>query len=63
MAGTVVEVRVAPGERVAEGQEVVVLDSMKMQLPVASPSAGRVKAIRVAPGDFVNEGDPLLELE
>jgi len=63
MAGTVVEVRVAPGDRVKEGQEVVILDSMKMQLPVPSPVAGAVKAVRVSAGDFVNEGDPLVELE
>ncbi|HKB14976.1 MAG TPA: biotin/lipoyl-containing protein [Planctomycetota bacterium] len=63
MAGVIVEVRVKAGDRVSAGQEVVVLESMKMQLPIASDAAGTVKAVRVKPGDFVNDGDPLLELQ
>jgi acetyl-CoA carboxylase biotin carboxyl carrier protein len=62
MAGLIVEIRVKPGDRVAEGQEVVLLESMKMHLPIAAGAAGVVKSVRVKPGDFVNEGDPLLEL-
>lgn len=62
MAGTVVEVIVQMGEPVAAGQDVVILESMKMQLPVTSDSAGTVAQIKVAPGDFVNEGDPLVVL-
>ncbi|HET6202188.1 MAG TPA: biotin/lipoyl-containing protein [Planctomycetota bacterium] len=62
MAGVIVEVRVKPGDRIAAGQEVVVLESMKMQLPIAADVPGTVKAIRVKPGDFVNDGDPLLDL-
>lgn len=63
MAGIVTKINVTPGERVESGQEVVVLESMKMQIPVASPASGQVKAIHVKEGDFVNEGDPLLEID
>ena len=62
MAGTIVEVRVKAGEAVAAGREVVVLESMKMHLPIPAEIAGVVRAVRVKPGDFVNEGDPLVEI-
>ncbi len=63
MAGIVVEVLVRPGDTISEGQDVVILESMKMQLPVASNLSGTVAEIKVASGDFVNEGDPLVVLE
>ncbi|HNB25039.1 MAG TPA: biotin/lipoyl-binding protein [Candidatus Melainabacteria bacterium] len=63
MAGVVVELLVKPGDQVSDGMDVAILESMKMQLPVQSNSAGTVKAIKVGAGDFVNEGDPLMELE
>lgn len=63
MAGVVLEYLVQPGEQIAVDQDVVMLESMKMQIPVQSTVAGKVKAIRVNEGDFVNEGDVLLELE
>jgi acetyl-CoA carboxylase biotin carboxyl carrier protein len=62
MAGTVFKVLVAPGDDVTQGQDVVVLESMKMEVPVASTAAGRVVRVAVAEGDFVNEGDTLMEL-
>lgn len=63
MAGIVVEVLVRPGDTISEGQDVVILESMKMQLPVASNLSGTITEIKVASGDFVNEGDPLVVLE
>ncbi|PZN06848.1 MAG: acetyl-CoA carboxylase biotin carboxyl carrier protein subunit [Bacillota bacterium] len=60
MAGVVVEVRVRPGDRVTPGQEVVVLESMKMQIPVTAGQEGTVERVLVEPGQFVNEGDVLL---
>jgi acetyl-CoA carboxylase biotin carboxyl carrier protein len=63
MAGVVLEILVKTGDQVTDGQEVAILESMKMQLPVASTVAGKVSAIKVNSGDFVNEGDPLLDLE
>lgn len=62
IAGTVWKVEVDFGDEVEEGQTVVVLESMKMEMPVESPGAGRVTAIRVAPGRFVEEGETLIEL-
>ena len=62
IAGTVWKVEVDFGDEVEEGQTVVVLESMKMEMPVESPGAGRVTAIRVVPGRFVEEGETLIEL-
>jgi acetyl-CoA carboxylase biotin carboxyl carrier protein len=63
MAGTVLNVMVASGDTVTEGQEVLMLESMKMEIPVESQGAGKVAEIKVNIGDFVNEGDVLLVLE
>jgi acetyl-CoA carboxylase biotin carboxyl carrier protein len=62
IAGTVWKIEVAVGDSVAEGQSVVILESMKMEMPVESPSAGRVSAILVKTGDAVAENAPLVEL-
>ena len=51
------QVRVEVGQQVAEGDELVILESMKMEIPVEAPSAGTVAEIRVAPDDQVHEGD------
>tara|TARA_Y100001978_G_C23382015_1_gene285931 strand:+ start:36 stop:278 length:243 start_codon:yes stop_codon:yes gene_type:complete len=63
MAGVVLEILVKPGDDVTDGMEVAILESMKMQLPVASDKAGKVKEVKVNTGDFVNEGDLLLVLD
>ena len=63
MAGVVLEFLVKPGEEISIDQDVVMLESMKMQIPVQSTVNGIVKAIKVNDGDFVNEGDVLLEVE
>jgi acetyl-CoA carboxylase biotin carboxyl carrier protein len=63
MAGTVLNVLVSVGDSVSAGQDVVVLESMKMEVPVASEVAGTVREIKANPGDFVNEGDVLVTLE
>ena len=62
MAGTVLNVLVSPGEEVTVGKEVVILESMKMEIPVESQVEGRVIQVKVNIGDFVNEGDSLLVL-
>ena len=62
MAGIVVEVLVKPGDSVSDNQDIVILESMKMQLPVPSNQSGQVTEVKVAAGDFVNEGDPLVLL-
>ncbi|NHM29688.1 biotin/lipoyl-containing protein [Neobacillus terrae] len=63
MAGTVLNILKSEGEEVTEGQEVLMLESMKMEIPVESPYAGTVKEMKAAIGDFVNEGDVLMVLE
>jgi acetyl-CoA carboxylase biotin carboxyl carrier protein len=63
MAGNVWKIVVGVGEQVEEGQDVVILESMKMEIPIAAETSGIVKEIKVQEGDFVNEGDVLIELE
>lgn len=63
MAGTVLNIFVANGDSVNDGQEVLMLESMKMEIPVESTTAGTVKDLKVNIGDFVNEGDVLLVIE
>jgi acetyl-CoA carboxylase biotin carboxyl carrier protein len=62
MAGTLLEICVQVGDTVEEGQDVAMLESMKMQMYVQADVGGTVKVIHAASGDFVNEGDPILEL-
>ncbi|WP_419877865.1 acetyl-CoA carboxylase biotin carboxyl carrier protein subunit [Brevibacillus centrosporus] len=62
MAGNVWKVLVQPGDAVVEGQDVVILESMKMEIPIAAESSGTVKEVKVSEADFVNEGDILVEL-
>ncbi len=63
MTGTVWEVRVNVGDTVEEEQVLVVIESMKMEMPVEAPEPGRVGSIRVKPGQPVEEGEVLLSLE
>jgi len=61
--GKVVAVDVAPGQEVAAGQALVVLEAMKMQNQLTSERGGRVTAVHVAPGATVETGALLVELE
>jgi acetyl-CoA carboxylase biotin carboxyl carrier protein len=63
MAGTVLNVFVANGNQVHLGQEVLMLESMKMEIPIESETEGLVVDVKVNIGDFVNEGDVLIVLE
>lgn len=63
MAGVVLRVPAQAGEVLKPGQEAVVLESMKMEIPVEAIEAGTVVEVRVKTGDFVNEGDVLLQFE
>lgn len=63
MAGTVFQVLVKEGDSISDGQDVVVLESMKMEVPVAAETGGTVKKLHVQEGDFVNEGDVLVDME
>lgn len=57
------QVRTEVGASVNEGDELVILESMKMEIPVTAPCAGTVREIRVAPEDVVQEGDVVAVIE
>ncbi|MBM7598431.1 acetyl-CoA carboxylase biotin carboxyl carrier protein [Virgibacillus halotolerans] len=63
MAGSVWKITVSQGESVEEDQDIVILESMKMEIPIGAEEAGTVKEIKVAEGDFVNEGDVIAIIE
>ncbi|MED1796926.1 acetyl-CoA carboxylase biotin carboxyl carrier protein subunit [Brevibacillus nitrificans] len=63
MAGTVINVLVQVGDEISAGQDVVVLESMKMEVPVQAEVAGKVIEVKANIGDFVNEGDILVSVE
>ena len=63
MPATVVAIAVTPGQDVAEGDLLVVLEAMKMELPIKAPRAGRVKSVACREGDLVQPGVALLALE
>ena len=62
MVANVLSVAVRPGDRVQAGDAVVLLESMKMEIPVIAELAGTVRAVKVSAGDVVQEGDVLVEL-
>ena len=63
MPATVVAINTAPGRPVTEGDTVIVLEAMKMELPIKAPRNGVVKAVNCAKGELVQPGVNLLELE
>ncbi|MCP1143928.1 acetyl-CoA carboxylase biotin carboxyl carrier protein subunit [Lysinibacillus endophyticus] len=60
MAGTVFEVLVKEGQQVSKGQTVIIIESMKMEIPFEAEDDGVVTKVHVAEGDFVNEDDVLI---
>jgi acetyl-CoA carboxylase biotin carboxyl carrier protein len=60
ITGTVWSIEVAVGDRVEEGDTVVVLESMKMEQPVEAEAEGTVREILVAAGQAVSQGEPLV---
>jgi acetyl-CoA carboxylase biotin carboxyl carrier protein len=63
ITGTVWKIEVEVGDQVDEGDTVVILESMKMEMPVESEDPGVVKEIVVEEGQSVSEGDTLVVLE
>ncbi|XP_068840359.1 propionyl-CoA carboxylase alpha chain, mitochondrial isoform X3 [Capricornis sumatraensis] len=63
MPGVVVAISVKPGDLVAEGQEICVIEAMKMQNSMTAGKTGKVKSVHCKAGDTVGEGDLLVELE
>jgi biotin carboxyl carrier protein len=60
ISGTVWKLLVAVGDAVAAEQELLILESMKMEIPALAPDAGVVQRLLVAEGEAVGEGQPLL---
>lgn len=63
LVANVAQVQVVIGDKVEAGQELVLLESMKMEIPVVPEWEGTVTDVRVVPGDVVQEGDILVVLE
>ncbi|MFN7251327.1 MAG: acetyl-CoA carboxylase biotin carboxyl carrier protein subunit [Anaerobacillus sp.] len=63
MAGNVWKVLVKEGDLVEEGQDVVILESMKMEIPIAVEVSGTVQSVKINEGEFVNEEDVLMIVE
>ena len=62
LPGLVATIHVSAGDTINEGDPVVTLQSMKMEIPVLAERSGVVKEVRVSPGDVVQEGDVLVVL-
>ncbi|HSF07052.1 MAG TPA: biotin/lipoyl-binding carrier protein [Methylomirabilota bacterium] len=63
ITGVVFQITARPGVRVQAGDPVIVLESMKMEIPVEAPRAGSVREIRVQEGQTVQEGDTVAVLD
>jgi acetyl-CoA carboxylase biotin carboxyl carrier protein len=62
ITGTVWKIEVEVGDKIGEGDTVVILESMKMEMPVESEDEGTVREILCEEGQAVNEGDTLVVL-
>lgn len=62
MVASVMSIEVVIGATVTSGETLVILESMKMEIPVLAEVGGQVLDIAVSPGDVVNEGDLLIQL-
>lgn len=63
ITGTIFKIETAVGAEVAEGDPLIIIESMKMEMPVEAPAAGRVAEIRVEEGQSVEEGEVLAVLD
>ncbi len=62
MVANVMEIYVSEGDTVAIGDTIVLLESMKMEIPVIAENAGTVTRVAVSIGDVVQEGDLIIEI-
>ena len=63
MPATVVTIHTAPGQPVREGDTVIVLEAMKMEMPIRAPRSGVVTAVHCRKGELVQPGVNLIEIE
>jgi acetyl-CoA carboxylase biotin carboxyl carrier protein len=63
MVANVWQIHAEPGANVAEGDTIMILESMKMEIPIEADAAGIVRSIQVTEGQVVQEGDLLAEID
>ena len=63
ITGNVWKIEVGVGDEVADGDTVVILESMKMEMPVESPASGTIREIKIKEGEAVDEGKVLAILD
>ena len=63
VAGKVWKIEAQPGAQLAAEDIILILESMKMEIPVVAPRSGRLAELRVREGDMLNEGDVVAVLE
>lgn len=63
VSGTILKILVAPGDSINADQEVVIIESMKMEIPVVAEIEGTIDEILVGEGDIIEEGDILASLK
>jgi acetyl-CoA carboxylase biotin carboxyl carrier protein len=63
MNGKVIEIKTQVGQSIGEDDEVVVIEAMKMELPVVAPASGTVKEIKAKVGESYQQGDVLAVIE
>ncbi len=63
MAGKIIDVKVEVGDTVNEDDELVILEAMKMEMPIVAPTSGKVKEIKCKKGDAVVADDVLVVIE
>lgn len=63
LSGNVWKILVKPGDEVAEGETLLILESMKMEIPMLSTDAGKITEVRVVENDTVSEGTVVVVIE
>ncbi len=63
MPGKIVKILVAEGDKIKARQPLVIVESMKMENEIKSPTDGTVKSIHFGPGDLVGTGQPIIKIE
>lgn len=63
LTSAVWKIEAGPGTRVSTGDTIIILESMKMEIPVLAPTDGTVTAVLVAEGDQISEGQAVAKLE
>jgi acetyl-CoA carboxylase biotin carboxyl carrier protein len=63
MAGKIIDVKVKVGDTVSEDDELLILEAMKMEMPIVAPAAGKVTEVKCSKGDSVGADDVLVVIE